>query len=256
MNARYTISALPQLHNIDGIVERSCQAPPFSSTFSPHQPSAAVRLSRRAVWPFWAAADSGVADQSMPRNSVEGVFGLAPAFSSAATISALPFRAASYSGVSEPSMPRPSVKGVFGLAPAFSSSATPHAHVDVAPHMRVLEKLDDSRVVTGVGSGVDRACFLQCFNARIIDAENRQGKQREEEASEPPEQASSHRPQVRPSVQNAKGGRGLAPVGTLQHQICLVRPLLSEAIFWVLWAPYLAERRPVPWRPRRRSCSC
>ena len=114
MNARYTISALPQLHNIDGIVERSCQVPPFSSTFSPHQPSAAVRLSRRAVWPFWAAADSGVADQSMPRNSVEGVF---------------------------------------GLAPAFSSAATPHAHVDVAPHMRVLEKLDDSRVVTGVGSG-------------------------------------------------------------------------------------------------------
>mmetsp|Transcript_41677 Transcript_41677/g.128539 ORF Transcript_41677/g.128539 Transcript_41677/m.128539 type:complete len:302 (-) Transcript_41677:33-938(-) len=86
------------------------------------------------------------------------------------------------------------------------TKATPPAHVDVAAHMLVLEKLDDSRVVTGFGSDVERACFLQCFDVRT--AENRQGKQHEEEASEPSEQASSHRPQVRPAVQNAKGGQG------------------------------------------------
>ena len=36
-------------------------------------------------------------------------------------------------------------------------------------------------------------------------------------------------------------GRGLAPIGTGQHQICLVRPFLSRKaiFFWVLWAPYL-----------------
>ena len=35
-------------------------------------------------------------------------------------------------------------------------------------------------------------------------------------------------------------GRGLAPIGTGQHQICLVRPFLSRKaiFFWVLWAPY------------------
>ena len=34
-------------------------------------------------------------------------------------------------------------------------------------------------------------------------------------------------------------GRGLAPIGTGQHQICLVRPFLSRKaiFFWVLWAP-------------------
>ncbi len=35
-------------------------------------------------------------------------------------------------------------------------------------------------------------------------------------------------------------GRGLAPIGDRQHQICLVRPFLSRKaiFFWVLWAPY------------------
>ena len=34
-------------------------------------------------------------------------------------------------------------------------------------------------------------------------------------------------------------GRGLAPIGTGQHQICLVRPFLRRKaiFFWVLWAP-------------------
>ena len=41
-------------------------------------------------------------------------------------------------------------------------------------------------------------------------------------------------------------GRGLAPIGTFQHQICLVRPFLSRKaiFFWVLWAPYHRTRRP------------
>ena len=43
-------------------------------------------------------------------------------------------------------------------------------------------------------------------------------------------------------------GRGLAPIGTFQHQICLVRPFLSRKaiFFWVLWAPYRAGRIPPP----------
>ena len=83
---------------------------------------------------------------------------------------------------------------------ATCTSSTPLAHVNIAAHMLVLEKLDDSGVVTGSGSGVERACFLQRFDVRNNDAEmeaDEQGKQREEEASEPAEQASSHRPQVR-----------------------------------------------------------
>ena len=37
-------------------------------------------------------------------------------------------------------------------------------------------------------------------------------------------------------------GRGLAPIETFQHQICLVRPFLTRKaiFFWVLWAPYLS----------------
>ena len=41
-------------------------------------------------------------------------------------------------------------------------------------------------------------------------------------------------------VTRSPNGRGLAPIGTGQHQICLVRPFLSRKaiFFWVLWAPY------------------
>ena len=40
-------------------------------------------------------------------------------------------------------------------------------------------------------------------------------------------------------VTRSPNGRGLAPIGTLQHQICRVRPFLSRKaiFFWVLWAP-------------------
>ena len=40
-------------------------------------------------------------------------------------------------------------------------------------------------------------------------------------------------------------GRGLAPIGTLQHQICLVRPFLRRKaiFFWFLWAPYQGRER-------------
>ena len=41
-----------------------------------------------------------------------------------------------------------------------------------------------------------------------------------------------------PLLTRSPNGRGLAPIGTLQHQICLVRPFLSRKafFFWVLWA--------------------
>ena len=40
-------------------------------------------------------------------------------------------------------------------------------------------------------------------------------------------------------VTRSPNGRGLAPIGTGQHQICLVRPFLRRKaiFFWVLWAP-------------------
>ena len=40
-------------------------------------------------------------------------------------------------------------------------------------------------------------------------------------------------------VTRSPNGRGLSPIGTGQHQICLVRPFLSRKaiFFWVLWAP-------------------
>ena len=45
-------------------------------------------------------------------------------------------------------------------------------------------------------------------------------------------------------VTRSPNGRGLAPIGTGQHQICLVRPFLSRKaiFFWVLWAPYASCR--------------
>ena len=85
---------------------------------------------------------------------------------------------------------------------ATCTSSTPLAHVNIAAHMLVLEKLDDSGVVTGSGSGVERACFLQRFDVRNNDAEmeaDEQGKQREEEA---PNHLS--RPQVRPAVKSGR----------------------------------------------------
>ena len=47
-------------------------------------------------------------------------------------------------------------------------------------------------------------------------------------------------------VTRSPNGRGLAPIGTGQHQICLVRPFLRRKaiFFWVLWAPYVASRGP------------
>ena len=40
-------------------------------------------------------------------------------------------------------------------------------------------------------------------------------------------------------VTRSPNGRGLSPIGTGQHQICLVRPFLRRKaiFFWVLWAP-------------------
>ena len=55
-------------------------------------------------------------------------------------------------------------------------------------------------------------------------------------------------------------GRGLAPIGTSQHEICLVRPFLTqEAIFfWVLWAPYQegGEYAAPAGRGGRRGSKC
>ena len=47
-------------------------------------------------------------------------------------------------------------------------------------------------------------------------------------------------------VTRSPNGRGLAPIGTGQHQICLVRPFLSRKaiFFWVLWAPYPGDSSP------------
>ena len=46
-------------------------------------------------------------------------------------------------------------------------------------------------------------------------------------------------------------GRGLAPIGTLQHQICLVRPFLSrKAIFF--WVLSVGTLRTAPLRPSLR----
>ena len=47
-------------------------------------------------------------------------------------------------------------------------------------------------------------------------------------------------------VTRSPNGRGLAPIGTGQHQICLVRPFLrpKAIFFWVLWAPYTGRLQP------------
>ena len=56
-------------------------------------------------------------------------------------------------------------------------------------------------------------------------------------------------------------GRGLAPIGDRQHQICLVRPFLSRKaiFFWVLWAPYHHPSliyRPIESHSSLASSSC